>query len=616
MQALAGGGAQLVTVQVGPGELDRRMLAAGIGPAVTNGVCGVMSLLALAEAPLPGHPGVPAGLAGTQALVQALGDADIAAPLWVLTCGAVAAGPGEVLASPVQAMAWGLGRVAALEHPGRWGGLVDLPPAPDDRAAARLRGVLAGCGEDQAAIRGTGIWARRLARAPQPRHGQPWVPGGTVLVTGGTGAIGGHVARWAAGRGAPRVVLASRSGPAAPGAAALAAALAAAGTAAAVTACDTADRAQTAALVARIAAAGPPLAAVMHAAGTGQYTPLADTTTAELAAVTAAKTAGAAHLDELTAGLDLEQFVLFSSVAATWGSGSQPGYAAANAYLDALALARAGRGQPASSVAWGMWAGGGMAGGEGATHLLRRGLNLMNPALAITALGQAIDGGQTQITVADVDWARFTPPFTLRRPSPLIADLPEVRQALADTQATTTGKPPAPAAGTALGRQLAGLPPADQHHLLTELIRAEAAAILGHPSPDAVQPARAFRDLGFDSVTAIELRNRLAATTALALPATLIFDYPTPTLLSRYLQAKTIDREAEYQPVLKEIENLECTLSEVGANNDERSKILTRLEAVVQDFRTGTTESVSAYQEIDTATDEEMFNLIDKELGI
>ena len=212
-----------------------------------------MSLLALAEAPLPGHPGVPAGLAGTQALVQALGDADIAAPLWVLTCGAVAAGPGEVLASPVQAMAWGLGRVAALEHPGRWGGLVDLPPAPDDRAAARLRGVLAGCGEDQAAIRGTGIWARRLARAPQPRHGQPWAPGGTVLVTGGTGAIGGHVARWAAGRGAPRVVLASRSGPAAPGAAALAAALAAAGTAAAVTACDTADRAQTAALVARIA---------------------------------------------------------------------------------------------------------------------------------------------------------------------------------------------------------------------------------------------------------------------------------------------------------------------------------------------------------------------------
>ena len=117
-------------------------------------------------------------------------------------------------------MAWGLGRVAALEHPDRWGGLVDLPPVLDDRAGARLCAVLAGCGEDQVAIRGAGILARRLVRAPRRRGaGERWVPGGTVLVTGGTGAIGGHVARWLAGRGAPRVVLASRSGPAAPGAA-------------------------------------------------------------------------------------------------------------------------------------------------------------------------------------------------------------------------------------------------------------------------------------------------------------------------------------------------------------------------------------------------------------
>ena len=156
---------------------------------------------------------VPTGLAGTLALVQALGDAGVDAPLWVLTRGAVAAGPDEVLASPVQGQVWGLGRVAALEYRDRWGGLVDLPPVLDDRAAARLCAVLAGCGEDQVVIRAAGILARRLARAPLPRAPGRWVPGGTVLVTGGTGAIGGHVARWLAGRGAPRVVLTSRSGP-------------------------------------------------------------------------------------------------------------------------------------------------------------------------------------------------------------------------------------------------------------------------------------------------------------------------------------------------------------------------------------------------------------------
>ena len=235
VRALAARSPRVLVVEAGPGEPDRAALAARIGEVLAggaSGVCGVLSLLALDEAPLPAHPAVPAGLAGTQALIQALGDAEIAAPLWVLTCGAVAAGSGEALTSqpgprPVQAMAWGLGRVAGLEHPDRWGGLVDVPPVLDDRAAARLCGVLAGCGEDQVAIRGAGVLARRLVHAPPPRAGTAWTPGGTVLVTGGTGAIGGHVARWAARRGAPRMVLTSRSGPAAPGTAALAAELAA-----------------------------------------------------------------------------------------------------------------------------------------------------------------------------------------------------------------------------------------------------------------------------------------------------------------------------------------------------------------------------------------------------
>jgi hypothetical protein len=192
---------------VSPGETSRPELAA----LLPEGLSGVLSLLALDEAPLAEFPAVPRGLAGTLTLVQALGEAGIEAPLWMLTQGAA----GEPVASPVQAMAWGLGRVAGLEHPDRWGGLVDLPPSWDEQAADRLCAVLAGCGEDQVAIREAGIVARRLVRAA-PRRGpaRDWAPEGTVLVTGATGAIGPYLARWAAGQGAARVVLASRPGPA------------------------------------------------------------------------------------------------------------------------------------------------------------------------------------------------------------------------------------------------------------------------------------------------------------------------------------------------------------------------------------------------------------------
>jgi acyl carrier protein len=312
----------------------------------------------------------------------------------------------------------------------------------------------------------------------------------------------------------------------------------------------------------------------------------------------------------------VEKFVLFSSIAATWGSGAQPGYAAANAYLDALAEARRGRGLAASSVAWGPWDGGGMADREGAAHLRRRGLRPMDAHLAVTALGQVLDGGEGPVAVADVDWARFVPPFTLRRPSPLIAGLPEVRQALADAAAAADEGAGSPGGRTLLGERLAGLPAAERERVLTDLVRAEAAAVLGHGSAEAVEAERAFRDLGFDSLTAVELRNRLSAATGLHLPATLVFDYPTPAALSQYLQAKTPGGETAAPPVLPEIDKLEYALSAVAANDEERSRIMTRLEALVQDFRTGTKENVSAYREIDEATDEEMFSLIDKELGV
>jgi len=309
--------------------------------------------------------------------------------------------------------------------------------------------------------------------------------------------------------------------------------------------------------------------------------------------------------------------VLFSSIAATWGSGLQPGYSAANAFLDALAENRRGRGLPASSVAWGAWGGGGMTDDESAAQLQRRGLLLMDPALAIRALAQVLGAGETGVTVADVDWARFVPPFTLRRPSPLIAAIPEVRGILDAADAD----PPAAAgdpAGSALGQRLAGLSPADGDRMLVNLVRAEAAAVLGHSSADAVEARRAFRDFGFDSLTAVELRNRLRTATGLRLPATVVFDYPTPVALADYLRAEISPDAAAEPPVFAQLAELESVLSGIPAASDLRADITARLRTVLSKWVGGqdAPPDSTAARQLESATADEVFDFIDKELGV
>ncbi|HTF54894.1 MAG TPA: SDR family NAD(P)-dependent oxidoreductase, partial [Pseudonocardia sp.] len=544
-QALTARGARVQVVEIAPDELDRPALRdritgsldlTGDGPAAS----GIVSLLALDVSSLDGSPVVARGLAGTMALVQALGDVEVDAPLWVLTVGAVAAVSGEMLVSPVPAQSWALGRVAALEHPDRWGGLVDLPPTWDARTADRLVAVLAGCGEDQVAIRSGSVLARRLVRTSRPKRpaSRAWAPGGSVLVTGGTGGVGGHLARWLAGRDAPQAVLASRSGPGAPGAAALAAEVASAGTAVAVLAGDVGDRAQTAGLLNWIDAHGPALSSVMHAAGAGVGGPLEPTVTSDLVEVLRAKAGGASHLDELTSDRELDAFVVFSSGASAWGSARLSGYAAANAALDALVEDRRGRGLVGTSVAWGLWAGGGMVGGLAAEVLQRLGLREMDPDLAISALAAVLDAGEDLVTVADIDWDRFATIFTVHRPSPLLAELPEARRALDGRPSSGEGTPGV--ARTELGHRLSDLAPAEQERILTDLVRAEVAAVLGHTSADAVPAGRPFKDLGFDSITAVDLRGRLNKATGLTLPATLVFDYPTPADAVRFLRTELL----------------------------------------------------------------------------
>ncbi|MBS2545271.1 SDR family NAD(P)-dependent oxidoreductase [Catenulispora sp. NL8] len=621
-EALSARGAKTVTLAVGSGAADRAALAERLAAASRDQdapFAGILSLLALDETPLVADSTVTNGLANTQTLVQALGDAELGAPLWVLTAGAVAAAPGEAPASPVQAQVWGLGRAVALEHPDRWGGLVDLPSATevDERSAARLCAVLAGCGEDQVALRAAGLRARRLVRAGRPRErGRAWSPRGSVLITGGTGAVGGHLARWVTERAAQRTVLASRSGPGADGVARLAAELAAAGTTATVVAGDLADRNAATELVSWIGRSGPRLTAVLHAAGAAQSTAVEATTSAELAEVLAAKAAGAAHLDAATAGEDLDAFVMFSSASATWGSGWQPGYAAANAYLDALAEHRRARGLAATSVAWGLWGGGGMSAGEAGEQVLKRGLRFMDPRLAVQALGQALDGAEDTLTVADVDWSRFAPTFTVWRPSPLISDLPEVRQALAEDGGDAVADRDA---ADGLAARLAGLPRPEQDRILTNLVRSEAAAVLGFPSADGLAADRPFRDLGFDSLIAVELRNRLNAGTGLRLPATLVFDYPTPAALAEYIRAEGFADADAPAPVLDEIDRLEAALAGADPDPATRSLVAERLRIVLaawsREDEAGRTAGETAGRRIADATDDEIFDFIHNELG-
>ncbi|WP_308191925.1 type I polyketide synthase, partial [Kitasatospora humi] len=537
--ALAGRGAEVVVVEVPAGAVDRAEVAAFLGAAAeSSAVTGVLSLLALDETPLPEHPVVTAGVAATLMLVQALGDAGIGAPLWLATRGAVAAGPGEALATPVQAQVWGLGRVVGLEHPDRWGGLVDLPEVLDDRAGARLVAVLAGCGEHEVAIRAAGILGRRLTRASQLRGKDRWTPCGSVLITGGTGAIAGHVSHWLAERGAERLVLAGRSGPAAAGIAATAAELAAQGAGVDVVACDVSDRSALAGLVGWIGESGPALSSVLHTAAVLDDGVIDRLTPARLSSVLRVKAEGAALLDELTADLDLDAFVLFSSAASTLGAAGQGNYAAANAFLDALAENRRSRGLPGLAVAWGAWGGGGFAeSSEAARARVKRGpMPAMDPRLAARALGWALDGPDAVVTVMDVDWAQLASASGAvdLREAPLFRDLPEVRRLTA----------PGAGAGSAtrpegeLAHRLAGLVKAEQERVLTDVVRAEVAVVLGHASADAVEDRRSFKDLGFDSLTAVELRNRLNAVTGVRLPATLVFDYPTPLLLAGFLRGE------------------------------------------------------------------------------
>ncbi|WP_226874975.1 SDR family NAD(P)-dependent oxidoreductase, partial [Microbispora sitophila] len=603
-------GAEVTEAVVG-GKADRDSLVASLTSVRTGErFTGVVSLLGLDGTPYEGQD---------IALLQALDAAAIDGPLWLTTSGAVAAAPSDRVPNPAGGLAWGLSGVIAAERPERWAGIVDLPPLheplhgslrgspPDGRSVAYAVTALTGPhGESELAVRASGLLARRLVPAPS-REATPaeWAPAGTVLITGGTGALGAHVARRLARRGVPHLLLVSRRGLDAPGAEDLHAELTRLGARVTVAACDVSDRD---ALAAVLAAVPPehPLTAVVHTAAVLDDGLLGSLTPERLAAVNRVKVGGALALHELTRELPLTAFVLFSSVTGLIGNPGQGNYAPGNAFLDALAEHRRSLGLPATSVAWGHWDGEGIAGEEAREGLRRSGFPPMAPDLAVSALEEAVAAGETRLVVARADWATVH----AVRPHPLLAELPEARAAAPSAAETSGGEPDLPA-------RLAGLPEPERRPTLRALVRAEIADVLGYGSAAEVDDDRGFRDQGFTSLSAVELRNRLTRLTGTPLSSTLVFDYPTPAgLVDHLLNVLLPDPEPPVAAVLAKLGELETLLGETVSPSDREAAAdrLRRLAELLGE--TQPDERPAATADLSSASDDELIDFISNELGI
>ncbi|WP_423229705.1 SDR family NAD(P)-dependent oxidoreductase [Streptomyces mobaraensis] len=521
----------------------------------------------------------------------------------------------------------------AREHPGVTYRAFDLvADAGPDRLGAmldRLGELFASGGLDPLPV---GAWPLGRAREAfrfmsQAKHTgklvldvpAPLDPDGTVLVTGGTGTIGAAVAEHLARTGESRhLLLVSRSGPDADGAPELAARLAELGAEATFVAADVSAPGAVAELLAGIDPAHP-LTGVVHAAGTLDNALIGSQSSERLARVWQAKAAAARLLHEATEDARLGMFVVFSSFASTLGTPGQANYAAANAYCDALARHRRSRGLPGLSVAWGLWeAVSGLTGTLSAAdraRIDRYGIRPTSAAKGCALLSAARAHGRPDLLALDLD---------ARVPAASPTAVPVVLRALAAAGAPAVSRPTAAtgAAGDAAdwpGR-LAGLTGEERLALLTDLVRGHAAGVLGHTDPGAVQTDTRFKELGFDSLTAVELRNRLAAATGLKLPAALVFDYPQPQALAAHLverlapegaPATTDDITAQ---VLREVARVEHTLSAAVAQDLDRAAVAERLEALLARFTAAAPDA--AADRLDAATAEQVLDFIDNELGV
>jgi acyl carrier protein len=494
----------------------------------------------------------------------------------------------DLAVSPV----WGLVRSAQSEHPGRFV-LVDT-----DDVIPHWESLLA-LDEPQLAVRAGGVLVPRLVRSGWSGPGSsPLGLQETVLITGGTGGLGTVFARHVAEQGAKHLVLVSRRGPAAEGVPELVAELEALGTRTQVVACDVSDRDQLAEVIDSLE---NPLTAVIHAAGVLDDGVVASLTPEQLDVVLRPKLDAAMHLHELTADTELSAFVLFSSVAALVGSPGQANYAAANAFLDALAATRRADGRPASSLAWGLWAeSGGMAGELDETSLARLARIGVRPLP--TEQGLKLFDQSLQLNAALVAPVRLD--LGALRAQARAGTLPALLRGLVGLPARRAEQ------HISLAQRLAAVADTEREQVVVQLVQTEVAAILGHASPGRVDPARAFKDLGFDSLGAVELRNRLTQTTGVRLPTTLVFDYPTSDAVARLLLAKVGGSTAE-PPIDQELKKLESMLA--TSTDGEKQRVAGQLRALVATI-SGSERGRSGRVEAATTADE-LVQLLDTEFG-
>jgi acyl transferase domain-containing protein/acyl-CoA synthetase (AMP-forming)/AMP-acid ligase II len=518
-----------------PSEVDRNSLSALLTTAATSAHCdGIISFLAADDRQHPDFPGLSIGVLATLLVAQAHCDSGLELPLWVVTQNGVSVSPGDAV-KPSQSAVWGLGQSACLEHPDLWGGLIDLPPSATPRDIEQLYAIVS-CPqvENQLAIRSHGVSARRLIEASLPLElldrAHSWNPSGPALVTGATGRLGKHLAGWLAEAGANPIVLLSRSAATDPQMAELEIELQARGVTTTSVSVDLTDRSALAAALTDIRSAHGPIQTVVNAAAVIGWNTITDLTAEVFYDSYAAKAVGAEHLVELLDDEPPETFILFSSAAATWGGAHQGAYAAANAHVDGLATRLRANGRTVLAPAYGLWADkSGNMPPEVLDSFERIGLTEIPPATALAALQQALEAHDTLITIADVSWDRFLPTITARRSHPLFSDV------VSQPDTTETISSTATASASAFRATLADQTSEQRLHTLTAMVAGATATALAHPDPDALHHDVAFKDLGIDSLTAVELRNSLAARTGLSLPATLAFDHPTTAALVTHL---------------------------------------------------------------------------------
>jgi acyl transferase domain-containing protein len=451
---------------------------------------------------------------------------EVASSVWLVTRGAVAAGGPLAEGGAWQAPLWGLGRVFALEHPGRWGGLVDLPPTGTDAAlaGALLATIDAGDGEDQVAWRDGARKVARLVSTPAPEQAPIGLRAdATYLVTGGFGGLGLLVGRWLAERGARHVaLLGRRPDPSLPGVRAIEAA----GARVYSLAGDVADRDALCAALASLAGDAPALRGVVHAAAALGAAPLAELSPDELRGMLRPKVDGTLLLDTLTRDTPLDFLALFSSTTALLGAAGLAHYAAANAFLDAFAHAARASGRRVVSVNWGTWEAMRLASVEAQRSYREAGLEPMPAAEALEALGRLLAGDAAQCAVARVDWDVLKPLHEARRGRPLLR-----RLGAGSAVASKRG-----AATAALVERLAKAPAGARRDVLLDYVRGEVAQVLGSGgSADAVPPAAGFFELGMDSLMSVELKRRIERGAGKTLPSTLTFNYPNSAALAAFL---------------------------------------------------------------------------------